>query len=89
MSKLTEKFIVILGRAFCNSEGAGIEYSSDLFMHDKRKAAIDEGFNYTKSDDFNIGVVRDRTLVSLDWMNEVVESDPAKLSGIAEQLCLE
>jgi len=86
---MTEKYIVVVGRAWCNSEGAGIEYNSDLVMHETRKAAIDDGFDCTGSDDFNIGVVRDGKLVSLDWMNEVVDSEPALLNEIAEQICLE
>lgn len=84
-----EKFIVIVGRAWCNSEGVGIEYSSDLVMHETRKAAIDDGFEGTESDDFNIGVIRNGKLVSLDWMDEVTESDPNELNAIAEQIRLE
>lgn len=84
-----EKFIVIVGRAWCNSDGTGIDYNSDLIMHDTRGIAAYEGLSSVESDDFNIGVVRDGKLVSLDWMDEVVESDPAVLSQIAEQICLE
>lgn len=86
---MTEKFIVIVGRAWCNPEGVGIDYNSDLVMHITRKSAIDDGLECTESDDFNIGVIRDGKLVSLDWMDEVVDSDPALLSEIAEQICLE
>lgn len=86
---MTEEFIVIVGRAWCNSEGAGIDYSSDLVKHETRGIAVYEGTGQLGSDDFNIGVIRDGKLISLDWMNEVVESDPAIVSEIAEQICLE
>lgn len=84
-----DKFIVIVGRAWCNAEGVGIDYNSDLVMHETRAIAVYEGTSLVDSDDFNIGVVRNGKLISLDWMDEVVESDPVLLSGIAGQICLE
>lgn len=86
---MMDKFIVIVGRAWCNSEGVGIHYSSDLVMHETRGIAVYEGTGQVESDDFSIGVIHDGKLVSLDWMDEVVESDPAILIEIAEQICLE
>lgn len=84
-----DKFIVIVARAWCNSDGVGIDYSSDLVMHETRGIAAYEGISSVDSDDFNIGVVREGRLVSLDWMDDVVESDPVVLSRIAEKIGLE
>lgn len=83
------KYIAILASAWCNDSGCGIEYSSSLQMHDKRDQAIKEGFKLRDSDDFNIGVIEGGVLISLDWMNKVIESDQKKLAEIAEQICLE
>ncbi len=83
------KYISVLASALCNDSGCGIEYNSSLQMHAKRDQAIKEGFNLRDSDDFNIGVIEDGKLISLDWMNKVVESDPQELAEIAEQICLE
>ena len=83
------QYIAILARAWCNDSGCGIEYSSSLQKHASRAEAIDEGYETCDSDDFNVGVIEDGKLVYLDWMEEVVESDPEQMAEISEQICLE
>ena len=53
-----------------------------------RESAIRHGLKVRGSDDFNIGVLRDGRLVSLDWMDKSVDTEPDVLGPIAEQLCL-
>ncbi|ELE9726630.1 antitoxin [Enterobacter kobei] len=60
-----------------------IDYSSDCIQFEKRDKAIKHGLKKQGSDDFNVGVVDDGKLISLDWMNEVVSSDPEELREIA------
>ncbi|MCK1075549.1 MAG: antitoxin [Escherichia sp.] len=59
-----------------------IDYSSDCMHFEKRDKAIKHGLKNQGGDDFNVGVVDDGRLVSLDWMNEVVSSDPDELHKI-------
>lgn len=86
------QYIVILQRAWCNSGGHGIEYSSDLVRYDSRKEAISQGFRQIDSDDFNIGVIEGGRLISFDWMDKPVGKDGASaetLARIAESIGLE
>lgn len=83
------QYIAILARAWCNDSGCGIEYSSSLQKHYTRHEAIEEGYETCDSDDFNVGVIEDGKLVSLDWMDEVVESEPEQMDEISEQIFLE
>lgn len=53
-----------------------------------RKKAIRHGFKVRGSDDFNIGVVVRGKIVSLDWMWQPVDTNPAFLDSIAEEICL-
>lgn len=64
------------------------EYHFDGKRFDGRSAAIDHGFKIRGSDDFNIGVLRAGELVSLDWMSDPVDAEPARMSEIAKQVAL-
>ena len=63
-------------------------YGFDGERFDARKKAISHGFKIRGSDDFNIGVIEDGRLVSLDWMNEPVDTESEILDAIAEQVGL-
>ena len=82
------KYIVLCGQVI----GSGpftVEYDWDNTQFDDRSKAISHGFEIRGSDDFNIGVVRDGKLVSLDWMNDLmVDSDPDLMSEISESIGL-
>lgn len=67
-----QKFIVIQQHAWSNDHGYGIGYSSDLEKFDSREKAISHGFEVVGFDDFNIGVIDDEQLMSLDWMERSV-----------------
>lgn len=49
-----------------------------------RKEAIRHGFTMDRSDDFNIGVWRGEELISLDWMDTPIDTDPAVLRTIQD-----
>ncbi len=83
------KYIVIQQSAWCNDSGSGIYYSSDLVEFDKRDKAIKHGLKQCDSDDFNIGVLVNDRLTSLDWMNRVVDDEPEILAEISEHLGLD
>jgi len=85
----TTKYIVIQCSAWCNSTGCGLTYSSDLEEFEKRDKAIKHGFKVQESDDFNIGVVTNGKLVSLDWMAESLDESAENLAEITEQIGLE
>jgi hypothetical protein len=53
--------------------------------HATREAAIEEGFEMGRSDDFNIGVFDGERLVSIDWMEDTVDDSPEYLAKVAEQ----
>jgi hypothetical protein len=63
-------------------------YGFDDKRFPDRQQAIDHGFTLDRSDDFNIGVIEDGKLVSLDWMEKPVDTDPTLLADIAEQIGL-
>ena len=85
----TTKYIVILRSGWCNETGHGLNCSSDLEGFDKRDKAIKHGFKVQGSDDFNIGVVTNGKLVSLDWMDKSLNESEETLAEIAEQIGLE
>lgn len=57
-------------------------------FHAKRQAAKKAGWKERGSDDFNIGVVRDGRLVSVDWMDEPLGESADELAGIEEEIGL-
>ncbi len=85
---MTTEYIALAGSMWCNEAGHGIYYGWDGERFDTRKAAIKHGFTLDRSDDFNIGVLVDGKLTSLDWMDEVVENDPSLLAEIEGELGL-
>jgi hypothetical protein len=64
------------------------EYSFDGKRFMTREAAIQHGFTKGRSDDFNIGVVINGELISLDWMDKVVDATPDVISKISDQVAL-
>lgn len=61
-------------------------YGFDGQRFRERRAAISHGFTKRRSDDFNIGVIKDGRLISLDWMEKPVDTAPEVLCPIAEQV---
>ncbi|EPO5322678.1 antitoxin [Citrobacter freundii] len=86
-------FIVIQQHAWSNDHGYGIRYSSDLEKFDNRGMAISHGFEVAGCDDFNIGVIDDGRLISLDWMESPVGNGKGvsveKLQSISDAIGLE
>jgi hypothetical protein len=79
------EYIILCGQVV----GSGpftVEYSFDGRKFDDRAAAIRHGFKTGRSDDFNVGVLREGKLVSLDWMDQTVDADPGLMSEIEAQV---
>lgn len=83
------QYIVLCGQFYGSPEvGYELLYNFDGHRFRKRETAIRHGLEVRGSDDFNIGVLEKGQLVSMDWMNETIDRDPAKLKRIAEQIGL-
>lgn len=83
-----KKFIIIHCHAICNEFGSSIGHSSDLVQYDTKAEAVNIGYKQADSDDFNVGVLDDGFLVSLDWMGKVVTDRPQDMVRISENLGL-
>lgn len=81
----TLSYIVICANVV-GSESFETVYSSDDREFDDREAAIDHGFTLGRCDDFNIGVLRDGKLVSVDWMHQTVDASPDVLFRVARYI---
>lgn len=84
---MSDKYIVIIQRAWCNASGSGIIYHSDLKQFDSRHDVISHGIELTHCDDFNIGTLRNGELVGFNWMDRPVKGH--ELRSIAEEIGLE
>lgn len=83
------EFIVLCGQIVGDgSTPYRTEYGFDGERFADRAAAIAHGFTMDRSDDFNIGVVTGGKLVSVDWMDEAIDTDPALMAEISEQIFL-
>lgn len=83
------QFIVLCGQVVGDgSRPFKILYGFDGERFTDRKKAIRHGLKTRGSDDFNIGVVKAGKLISMDWMQEVVDTDPDELADVAEQIGL-
>ena len=82
-------YFVICGQAVGgDGQPITIGYSCDHQYFNTRAEAISHGFTKGRSDDFNIGVMQDGKLTSLDWMEKKVTTDPEKLAQIQSDLWL-
>lgn len=87
---MSREFVVLCGQVVGNmSDGFEVVYNFDGERFTSRKKAIRHGFKIRESDDFNIGVLDGGKLVSLDWMEKVVDTDPKLLLDIQEQIGIE
>ena len=82
------EFIVIIGTAWCNSSGIGINYSWDGERFNNRNDAIKHGLELRRSDDFNIGQTYGDDLVWMGWMDQRHDEDEETMRDIAEQIDL-
>lgn len=72
----------VVGNSF---SGFSVVYADDGQRFETREAAIAHGFKQGRSDDFNVGVYEDGNLVSIDWMNEPVDTDPDFLHRVQHE----
>nr|WP_272579109.1 antitoxin [Providencia sp. PROV239] len=82
------EYIYICAQAYCNDRGSGINYYTDYQRFDNRNDAIKNGWQQRESDDFNIGVLVNGRLVSVDWMAKPVTTNPESLLKIEDELGL-
>ena len=73
-------------------QGGPDEWTSEVLWtgdrHPTLAMAKREGFRHCESDDFNIAIVRDGTLLDWTWMGESIGEEQAELDAIAQQLGL-
>ena len=83
------QYIVLCGQVVGGADKPfEIVYGFDGERFADRKAAIRHGLKIRESDDFNIGVLKRGKIVSVDWMEEPVDTDPALLAEISQQIGL-
>lgn len=83
------EYIVLCGQVVGgNSLAFETVYGFDGERFATRDQAVAHGFSLDRADDFNIGVVKAGALVSLDWMDKAVNTDPALLAAISKQIGL-
>lgn len=80
------EYIYICAQVYCNDQGSGIEYYTDYVRFDNRNDAIKNGWKQRESDDFNIGVLVNGRLVSVDRMAKPIDTEPETLRKIEDQL---
>jgi hypothetical protein len=82
-SRMSVRFVVVTAHAWMNETGHGISYSvpTGVCWSDP-KAAISEGFEICKSDDFNIAKVSRGRVVALHWMDDDIGEDAATLEQL-------
>lgn len=83
--QVIEQFVVVCQNVV-GRDHYEIAYSCDGKVFHDREDAIAHGFTKGRSDDFNVGVLRNGRLVSLDWMQQSVDTDPALMATIAGQI---
>ncbi|MGH3355251.1 MAG: hypothetical protein ACRDOJ_05100 [Nocardioidaceae bacterium] len=81
-----DRYLPISISAWMNETGYGFYYNAldDASLQHER--AVRRGLKAQGSDDFQIGVLRGGRLVALLHMHEVVDDEPAVLTGVAEQI---
>ena len=83
------EYIVLCGQVVGGGDRPfDVLYSFDGRKFPTRDLAIKHGLKVRGSDDFNIGVINRGKLVSLDWMEKMVDADPSILAAINEQVGL-
>lgn len=87
LESAADQYIVLCGQIVGNgADGFQTIYGWDGEIHADRKAAIAAGWKERDSDDFNIGVIRNGRLASLDWMDESLDEAADSLIEIEEQI---
>jgi hypothetical protein len=88
MSKKPKMEYIVLCANVVGSGPFETAYSFDGRRFTDRDDAIKHGFTLGRSDDFNIGVLRDGELLTVDWMTMVVDREHDLMRNIEKQICL-
>lgn len=82
-------WIVIIGSAVGNPEdGYRVAHDWDRRTFGHKSAAVGHGFQLGRSDDFNLGFIRNGRLESLWWMDHKLSEDEATLAEIGREIGL-
>lgn len=83
------EYITIAGSIVGNPrDGYQIEHYWDGKRFATKAEAVANGFTMGRSDDFNVGIVRGRTLASLWWMDKQLIEPSGTLAAIATEIGL-
>jgi hypothetical protein len=86
---VTDTYITIIGSVVGDPQaGYRTVYNWDGTAFPAKSGAIDNGFAAGRSDDFNVGIVRDGKLLSLWWMDKQFAHDPETIAAIAHEIGL-
>lgn len=88
MSTDSAGWIVVVGRAWMNPTGHGMNYYWHGEVFTDKALAVSHGFVMADSDDFNLGRVEDGRLVSLWWMDNNLDESAEVLAEIERQISL-
>lgn len=82
-----DRYVCIVGSLVGNdADGFDMVWEAYVPAQGSIEAAWRKGLReLDRSDDFNLGVIRDGELVALLWHDEVIETDPAEIARIAEE----
>lgn len=80
-----DRYVVIIRHPWFDKDGTEIAHHCDLVEMTFGQCVI-HGYELAEGDDFHIGVIRDRRLVALLWVDQVVEDDPIALDEIAREI---
>ena len=83
----TSDTYAVIVRRIEGSDRDGFRTASywDGLRYPAKELAVKHGFKLGVCDDFNIGVVRDRQLVSLWWMDKQISEDAETLAEIGRE----
>jgi hypothetical protein len=85
-----DTYVLITSNVVGNEHRLDIAYYLAPGRYASLSAAKKAGFRTLhRSDDFNMGVVRDGRLVAILWMNQIVDDEPDVVERIAEEVGLD
>ncbi len=84
-----DEYIVITAQVEGDTEsGFRIANYSDRECYSTLAAVKRHGFETRKSDDFNIGAIRNNQLAAVLWMSEIIDGEPKILQTVAREIDL-
>jgi hypothetical protein len=86
---VTTEYITLTGSVTGNDrDGFKVAHHWDGQRFTSKPEAVTNGFRLAESDDFNVGIVRGRTLASIWWMDKRIGEPAETLAEIAKEIGL-